>query len=108
MTYRRPTDDLPMTYPPYYPFGVNKGNPTAGAFGVPCGIGLNACRVLARDRWGQATAYRVGIVAGEAGLRVINPFHGRSASLFREGLRKGRRNAGSLVRDEIAKVEGRK
>lgn len=39
MTPRRPTDDLPMTYPPYYPYGVNRGTPTAGASGVPSMMG---------------------------------------------------------------------
>lgn len=92
LTFRRPSADLPLTYPPYYTYGIDKGNPVAGAYGVPCGIGLNACQVLARNRWGRATPYRLGVVAGEIGVMMPNPFEGRRASLFREGLRKGRAN----------------
>lgn len=109
LTYRRPTANHPSPYR-----GSSLGSlPHGGTSTHQAGkvwfvLGGDDLRRLARDRWGAATAFRVGIIAGELGVRMVNPFHGRSASLFREGLRKGRRNAGSLVRDEIAKVEGRK
>lgn len=46
--------------------------------------------VAARGRLGRCTAFRMGIVAGEIGARIVNPYHGRQASLFREGLRRSR------------------
>jgi len=53
-------------------------------------IGLEACRTIARQRWGRCTAFRMGIVAGEIGARIVNPYRGKQASLFREGLRRSR------------------
>ena len=53
-------------------------------------MGMNDLHQLARERWGKSTAFRVGIVAGEVGLRMVNPYHGRQASLYRQGLRRGK------------------
>lgn len=47
-------------------------------------------RQLARERWGAATAFRVGIVAGELNVRMVNPYRGRLGAHYRQGLRKGR------------------
>jgi len=57
-------------------------------------IGLEACRTIARQRWGRCTAFRMGIVAGEIGARIVNQYRGRQAVLFRQGLRRGRASAG--------------
>jgi hypothetical protein len=53
-------------------------------------MSIEACRIIARQRWGRCTAYRMGIVAGEIGARIVNPYRGKQASLFREGLRRSR------------------
>lgn len=53
-------------------------------------MSIEACRTIARQRWGRCTAYRMGIVAGEIGARIVNPYRGKQASLFREGLRRSR------------------
>lgn len=60
-------------------------------------MGVNDLKNLARERWGRSTAFRVGIVAGEIGLRVANPYRGRQASLYREGLRRGRRSMTNIA-----------
>jgi len=57
-------------------------------------MSVEACRTIARQRWGRCTAFRMGIVAGEIGARIVNPYHGRQADLFRQGLRRGRASAG--------------
>jgi len=51
-------------------------------------MSIEACRTIARQRWGRCTAFRMGIVAGEIGARIVNPYRGRQASLFRQGLRR--------------------
>ena len=56
-------------------------------------MSVEACRTIARQRWGRCTAYRMGIVAGEIGARIVNQYRGRQAGLFRQGLRQGRANA---------------
>lgn len=90
-TYRKPTDNHPQTTPP--PIG-----------GVPWGslpqgvMTARTVRNLVRDRWSVCTAFRMGIVAGEIGVRMVNPYRGRSAALFREGLRKGRTRHAALAR----------
>ena len=53
-------------------------------------MSIEACRTIARQRWGRCTAFRMGIVAGEIGARIVNPYRGKQASLFREGLRRSR------------------
>lgn len=53
-------------------------------------MSIEACRTIARQRWGRCTAYRMGIVAGEIGARIVNPYRGKQTSLFREGLRRSR------------------
>jgi len=57
-------------------------------------MSIEACRTIARQRWGRCTAFRMGIVAGEIGARIVNQYRGRQAGLFRQGLRQGRANAG--------------
>lgn len=53
-------------------------------------VSLEACRTLSRQRWGRCTAYRMGIVVGEIGARIANPYRGRQGGLYREGIRRGR------------------
>lgn len=95
LTYRRPTADLPLTSPPPKG-GVPTGSLPHGGTSTTDGcklwfsIGLEACRTIARQRWGRCTAFRMGIVAGEIGARIVNPYRGKQASLFREGLRRSR------------------
>lgn len=48
-------------------------------------------RQLARERWGAATAFRVGVVAGELNLLMVNPYRGKLGSLYRQGRRRGRK-----------------
>lgn len=58
-------------------------------------------RSLARERWGKCTAFRVGIVAGELNLAIVNPYRGNQASLYRQGLRRGRaRLSGPVERND--------
>lgn len=55
--------------------------------------GLDGFRDEARARWaGPCTAFRLGIIIGERGLRVANPYSGRLAEHFRHGIRTGREN----------------
>lgn len=58
--------------------------------GQAISVSIEACRTIARQRWGRCTAFRMGIVAGEIGARIVNPYRGKQASLFREGLRRTR------------------
>lgn len=53
--------------------------------------GLDGFRDEARARWGSCTAFRLGVIIGERGEVVANPYRGRLAVLFREGLKHGRR-----------------
>ncbi len=53
-------------------------------------MSVEACRTIARQRWGRCTAFRMGVVAGEIGARIVNQYRGRQADLFRQGLRRGR------------------
>lgn len=57
-------------------------------------MSIEACRTIARQRWGRCTAFRMGVVAGEIGARIVNQYRGRQAGLFRQGLRRGRASAG--------------
>ncbi|MCB4862337.1 hypothetical protein K7W03_22355 [Sphingobium sp. PNB] len=45
---------------------------------------------VARDEWGIATAFRVGLLVGGMNLRMANPYRGKLAALYRQGLRQGR------------------
>ena len=49
-------------------------------------------RQLARERWGIASAFRAGIIAGELNVRIVNPYRGKQGALFRQGLRRGRQH----------------
>jgi len=54
-------------------------------------MSIEACRTIARQRWGRATAFRIGVVAGEIGARIVNPFRDdHRSSLYRQGLRWGK------------------
>lgn len=57
-------------------------------------MSIEACRTIARQRWGRATAFRIGVVAGEIGARIVNPFRdAHRSSLYRQGLRWGKDKA---------------
>lgn len=55
-------------------------------------MSLDHAKDLARARWGTATAFRVGVIVGERDLRFVNPYSGKLAKLYREGIRTGREN----------------
>lgn len=50
-------------------------------------LNLDFARAAARARWGRATAFRIGLIVGELGLKTANPYldgtRGRAA--FEEG-----------------------
>lgn len=100
LTYRRPTADLPLTYPSPYrgsslgslPHGDDQPQ---GAGRVWFTLSNDDLRRLARERWGLASAFRAGVIAGELNVRIANPYRGKQGSLFREGLRRGRQRGAS-------------
>lgn len=55
-------------------------------------MSLEHVKDLARARWWTATAFRVGVLVGEKNLRIANPYSGKLAKLYREGIRTGRTN----------------
>lgn len=57
---------------------------------------IEECAQIARERWGTATPYRLGLVAGEAGLRDdLCPYAdgSRGRALYFEGVRYAREKA---------------
>lgn len=48
-------------------------------------------RIEARHRWGYASPYRVGLIAGEWGADIANPYDdgSNSARLFSDGAARG-------------------
>lgn len=59
---------------------------------------LAALRIEARQRWGSATPYRLGLLVGARGLGLVNPYNNpRGRKCFADGVEWGHAHPDGLT-----------